>query len=130
MALENKPTTPKGPGTILVVDDEETVLTMTRRMLEMKGFKVFVAGDGEEGIEVFKAHVDEIDWVIMDLTMPNMDGDEAFFALRRIREDVRVILSSGFSEEDLNERFDGAGVAGFIQKPYKIEDLMVKLASN
>ncbi|MBE7560041.1 response regulator [bacterium] len=113
----------RGVGLILVVDDEETVRTLARRMLERLGFTVLVASDGQEGVEIFRQHADEVRAVLLDMTMPHMDGEEAFRELRRIRPDVRVVLSSGYNEQDATNRFAGKGLAGFIQKPYCLEDL-------
>ena len=68
----------------------------------------------------FSAHADEITCVILDLTMPKMDGAEAFIELNRLRPDIPVILSSGYDKTEATRRFTGKGAAGFIQKPYKI----------
>ena len=76
---------------------------------------------------VFEKHSNEIVCVLLDLTMPRMGGDEALDELRRVRRDVPVILSSGYSEEDLVHRFDGRGLSGVIQKPYQYKSLMDKL---
>jgi CheY-like chemotaxis protein len=97
-------------------------------MLERLGFKVLTATHGREGLEVFKANGREIDCVILDLTMPEMAGDEVFRELRRLRKNVRVILSSGFNEQDVTQRFAGKGFAGFIQKPYTVSTLRETLS--
>jgi PAS domain S-box-containing protein len=117
-----------GSGTILLVDDEETVREVAERFLERIGFTVLVAEDGAKALEVFRQHQDKITCVLLDLSMPNIDGEEAFAELRKIRGDVRVVLSSGYSEQELDERFAGEGLAGFIQKPYSIAALREKLA--
>jgi two-component system cell cycle sensor histidine kinase/response regulator CckA len=78
-------------------------------------------------LEVFKTNRGQIDCVILDLTMPEMAGDEVFRELRRLRKGVRVILSSGFNEQDVTQRFAGKGVAGFIQKPYTVKILQETL---
>ncbi len=112
-----------GQGLILVVDDEETVRTLAKRMLERLGFTVLLASDGQEAVEIFRQHAADIQAVLLDMTMPHMDGEEAFRELRRIRSDVCVVLSSGYNEQDATNRFAGKGLAGFIQKPYRLEDL-------
>ena len=117
----------RGSGTILVVDDEETVCTIAKRMLEWMGFDVLMAGDGREALEVFRDHADEIDCILLDLTMPRMDGEQAFRELRRIRSDVRVIMSSGYNEQEVTQRFAGKGLTGFIQKPFQLAGLAEKL---
>ena len=75
------------------------------------------------------AHADEITCVILDLTMPHVDGEECYRELRRIRGDVRVILSSGYNEQEIAQRFAGKGLAGFIQKPYGYDALIAVLGT-
>ena len=116
-----------GSGMVLVVDDEEIVRNLANRMIEQAGFSVLTAHDGEEAIRLYRKHRDEIDCVVLDLTMPKMNGEETFCALREIRPDVRVILSSGYPEAEATERFAGHGLAGFIQKPYRFDTLMAKI---
>jgi PAS domain S-box-containing protein len=118
-----------GGGTVLVVDDEPLVRGVASSMLEMLGFRVLTAANGREGLEIFRAKKDEIACVILDLTMPEMSGDEAFRDLRTQRSDVRVHLASGFNEQDVSQRFVGAGLAGFIQKPYTVAKLREILKS-
>ena len=103
---------------ILVVDDEESVRTFAKRLLERHGFSVVTAKDGREAMEVFQARCDEIVAVVLDLTMPHMGGEETFRELRRLRADVRVILTSGYNEQEVTNRFVGKGLAGFVEKPF------------
>ncbi len=114
-------------STVLVVDDEEIIRSLLRGVLEDAGFEVLVARGGGEAVEIFREHGDEIALVLLDLTMPHMSGEEAFRRLKRIRNDVRVVISSGYSESGVAERFAGLGLAGFIHKPYRSEDLIEKL---
>jgi len=107
-----------------VVDDEEPVRDVAKRLLERECVKVLTADNGEQAIEVFRQHADEIAVVLMDLTMPGMDGEQAFHAIRAIRSDAAVILSSGFSEDTAAERLYRDGLCGFIQKPYKRHTLL------
>ncbi len=118
----------RGTGTVLVVDDEPVVREVAQGMLERAGLKVLTAEDGREALVVFGNHADEIDCVILDLTMPHLDGEETFRELRRIRPDVAVILASGYNQQDVTQRFTGKGLAGFLQKPFRLETLteMVK----
>ena len=109
----------RGSGTVLIVDDEKPVRTVGRRMLERMGFNVLVAIDGREAVEIYRTNAERIDCVLLDLTMPEMDGEEAFREIRRIRKDALVILASGYSEEDVLCRFRGEGLAGFLHKPYR-----------
>ena len=108
----------RGHGLVLVVDDEEMIRDTARMILEAVGFEVLLAADGREAVEVFRERGHEIRVVLLDMTMPHMGGEEAFSELRRIRDDVRVILSSGYNEQEATNRFAGKGLAGFIQKPY------------
>ena len=118
-----------GVGTILIVDDEETVRMVGQQMLEQAGFTVITAEDGSVGVETFVAHHGEICCVILDLTMPNMDGEETFRELRRIKPDVRVLMSSGYSEQEISSRFAGQRLMGFIHKPYRSSELYAKVRS-
>jgi CheY-like chemotaxis protein len=115
---------PAGGGTVLVVDDDPSVRQVASQMLEMAGYEVLLAGDGGEAVACFAARPEAIDLVLLDMTMPNMDGSEAFQELRKLRPDVRVILSSGYNEQDATNRFAGKGLAGFIQKPYRAAKLL------
>lgn len=117
----------RGSGTVLVVDDEETIRETARMILEDFGFRVLVAGDGEEGVAIFREHAAEIAAVLLDMTMPKMSGDAAFEKIREIRSDVPVVISSGYSEHEINPRFAGRRVSGFIQKPYGPDVLKRKM---
>jgi signal transduction histidine kinase/CheY-like chemotaxis protein len=119
----------QGDGTILVVDDEEDVRDLVQTVLERAGYHVLTACDGIEGLDVFRAHCHLISAVLLDLSMPNMNGEETFKGLHRIRPDVPVILSSGFSESDIDGRFADKHPAGFIQKPYRPQTLLQVVAS-
>jgi PAS domain S-box-containing protein len=119
----------RGAGRILVIDDEETVRVLTRQLLELTGFTVMTAMDGREGVDLFAAENGEFDLVLLDLTMPHLGGEEAFREMRRIDPQVRVLLTSGYSEHDVINLFAGKGLAGFIQKPFKSSDLIAKVRS-
>ncbi|MDS4068742.1 MAG: ATP-binding protein [Candidatus Competibacter sp.] len=121
---EVKPVDWKGTGTILLVDDEESVRTLGSRMLERIGFKVLTAVDGREALEIYRSGHDEIALVLLDLTMPDLDGEETFRELRRIDPKVRVVMSSGYTESEITPRFAGKRLTGFLQKPYTITALM------
>jgi PAS domain S-box-containing protein len=121
----------QGHGTILIVDDEETVRTLAGNMLTHLGFQILQASNGEEALERFRtaeAGGQPVTCVILDLTMPRMDGEESFRELQKIRKDVCVLLSSGYPEETLSARFSNTGLAGFLQKPYRLASLQRKLA--
>jgi signal transduction histidine kinase/CheY-like chemotaxis protein len=112
-----------GYGTILVVDDEEIVRRIARNTLESWGYRVLLAANGQLAVDLFAKAPDEISLVLLDLTMPVMNGEQTFYRLQRIRPDVKVILTSGYDEADAMAQFNGAGLAGFIQKPYTATQL-------
>jgi len=118
----------QGEGTVLIVDDEETICAMGRQMVERMGFTALTAADGLEAVEVFREHRKEIVCVLLDLTMPRMDGEETFRELRRIQPEVQVILCSGYNSQAATQSFTGKGLAGFIQKPYRMALLKKTLA--
>jgi len=113
----------KGSGTVLVVDDEDSIRTLATAMLTKLGFAVVSAADGQEALELFRQDPAKFTLVLLDLTMPHLDGPETFAALRRIRADVKVILSSGYDEQTAISTFAGKGLAGFLKKPYHYEEL-------
>jgi two-component system, cell cycle sensor histidine kinase and response regulator CckA len=119
----------RGTGAILVVDDDETVRLVARHMLERSGFTVLTARDGAEGVAAFSARRHDIALVLLDLTMPSLNGEEALHAMRQLKPDVRVVLMSGYSSHELAARFGAERLAGFIQKPFRVEELEACLTS-
>jgi len=117
----------RGDGTVLVVDDDETVRTVSAMILEEYGFKVLSAADGKEGLNVYKQQKDNIVLVLLDMTMPRMGGEETFREMRMIGPDVKVVLTSGYNEQDATSHFIGKSLAGFIQKPYRPDELIFKV---
>ncbi|MDQ7003992.1 MAG: response regulator [Ghiorsea sp.] len=120
---------PHWHGCVLVVDDEETIREVASSMLKDMGLKSLTAADGIEGIEVFQQQHQNISVVLLDMTMPRMGGEDAFTEFCRIDPNVKVILSSGYNEQDATNRFAGKGLAGFLQKPYTPQHLSEKLAN-
>ena len=114
----------KGTGTVLVIDDEPAVLAVAGQVLELSGFKVLTASRGRAGIELFRENAEEVRVVLLDLTMPDLSGEEVFRSIRTIRPAVKVILSSGYNEQETISLFRGKGLAGFLQKPYQTSQLM------
>ena len=112
-----------GSGTILLVDDDERIRMIGRSMLERLGYTPILAADGREATAIYRQRHADILGVILDLTMPHMDGAETFRELHLINPEVRVVMSSGYDEQAVAQRFVGQGLAGFIQKPYRIAAL-------
>jgi CheY-like chemotaxis protein len=108
---------------VLLVEDEEAVRESTRAMLEASGFSVLIAADGREAVQIFRQSSEQISLILLDMTMPYLDGEETFRELRNIRSDVRALLTSGYSQQIATNRFAGKGLAGFIQKPYSFTEL-------
>jgi len=98
-----------------------------KKMLERLGLEVIVAADGRQALALFRAHPTPVRCVILDLTMPQMDGEETFRELRRLDHGVRVVIASGYNEQEVEGRFVGQGLAGFIQKPFQLTTLRAKL---
>lgn len=117
----------KGTGTALVVDDEELVREVAVKILERQGFEVLKASDGPEALEIFERRRDDIRLVLLDLTMPQMDGETVFREIRRHDTDVRVLLMSGYREKSATQGLEGEGLAGFLHKPFRPNELVRKV---
>ncbi len=118
------------PGTwsrqILVIDDAPGVRTLARNALTLSGFNVEVAGDGEQGLEIFSRDPERFDLVILDLTMPKMSGQEVLFHALKIRPETRFILTSGFELDEVRQTIENsphAGNVSYLAKPFRIDDL-------
>ena len=116
-------------GTVLVVDDEETVRNVARRILVANGFSVRLAGGGVEAMKVVRDDPGAIDAVLLDMTMPDMSGVVTLQELLRIKPGLRIVLSSGYAQEDAAPLVDAPGATGFIQKPYRPADLVATIRS-
>jgi PAS domain S-box-containing protein len=114
-------------GRVLLVDDEDLILQTIGSALQSLGLEVITASDGLEALEQFNRARPELDLVLMDLTMPRMDGREAFQAMHDLDPSIPVLLSSGFTEQDSLHLLSGVDPAGFIQKPYQIKELRLLL---
>jgi PAS domain S-box-containing protein len=114
----------RGYGTVLVVDDEESVRDLVKFVLEQAGFAVLTAADGRTGVEAFERAGRDVDVVLLDLTMPRLSGLESLEELRRLRPGLPVVLMSGYSEQDLRTRCGGLEPTAFLQKPFYAEHLL------
>lgn len=115
---------------ILIVDDEQFVKLLAQRVLTDEGYRVVTAKDGFEALDIYKKLHKEIALILLDFTMPVMDGSEVFSELRMINPQVPVVLSSGFTEQDKLKWMLGKGLRGFIPKPYTKQKLLVQIRST
>jgi PAS domain S-box-containing protein len=114
-------------GTVLVIDDDSEVRGLLKRLLEHIGFETIIVDNGAEAIELFRTDAAHIRYVLLDLTMPHMDGETVFRALRQVSLGVPIILMSGYSADDVLARFAGSELSGFLQKPFTLSDLQRQL---
>jgi len=117
----------KGTGMVLLVDDEEVILEVGEALLETMGYRVLIARDGKEAIEVYRKNKDDIDIVLLDMVIPNMGGSEAYDRMKEINPKVKVLLSSGYSINGQATEILERGCDGFIQKPFSMKKLSIKI---
>ncbi len=117
----------KGTGTVLLVDDEEVILKVGEELLETMGYRVLIARDGKEAVEIYRKNKDDIDIVLLDMVMPNMGGSEAYDRMKEINPKVKVLLSSGYSINGQATEILERGCDGFIQKPFSVKKLSRKI---
>ena len=110
-------------GTVLVVEDEDTLRLAVSKMLRRKGFTVIEAANGKTGVDLFRASAPEIDVVLLDLTLPGMSGREVLSELRRIQPNVKVIITSAYSQEQAQTTLGGQQPWLYIRKPYQLNEL-------
>jgi DNA-binding response OmpR family regulator len=115
----------RGSGLVLVVDDEPDILETTADFLQSLGFEVIQAEDGRDAVERFARHLERIRLVLLDYSMPHMDGAECFRRIRELSPSIPVLMTSGFSEGDTARALEG--LAGFLQKPYDFARLRAKM---
>lgn len=113
----------KGSGNVLLVEDEFLIMKIAEEFLKDCGYEVFCAGDGESALEIFKAKYNEISLVVMDMAMPVMSGFVAFSEMRKISPSVRVLIVSGCKQDSRVNEVLSSGGAGFVEKPYTMEEL-------
>jgi CheY-like chemotaxis protein len=121
------PKTQPKQATVLVVDDEYNIRSMMKEIMEMSGLKVFTAGNGQDGVEIYKRNRKDIDLIIMDMVMPVMDGREAFKQIRKLNPDQKIFIISGYSQrEDMEDLLDN-GAVGFMRKPFQVREIVDKI---
>ena len=113
----------KGSATVLVIDDEEDVRTITGGILSKLGYAVVTCKDGADGTEYYKNHFAEIDVIIVDMLMPRMSGYDCIKYLKRTNPEAKILISSGYSLVSDTQKIIAKGIAGFIQKPFEVEEL-------
>jgi CheY-like chemotaxis protein len=116
-----------GTETVLVVDDEAMIIDISVRLLKKMGYEVLTAHDGKEAIEIYKQNAHRVAIVILDLIMPGMGGGEVYDRLKAVDANVKVLLSSGYSINGQAAEILNRGCDGFIQKPFNLNELSVKL---
>jgi len=117
----------RGSGSVLVVDDEEPVRVTAAQMIIFFGFEACEAESGQRALELLRDGERRFDLVLLDLTMPGMDGFATFNAIRELRPDQPIVVFSGYSEQDAKQRFAGKNLNGFLQKPFSVDTLCVVL---
>jgi CheY-like chemotaxis protein len=105
-------------GRVLVIEDDPSVQALAARMLRHCGYDVLTADDGYAGVAAFRARPDAIDCVLLDMSMPQMDGAQTLHEIRRVRPDARVVLMSGYDEQEVAAQFAGQTLDGVLQKPF------------
>ena len=117
----------RGSETILLVDDERAIINPTKLVLEHLGYRVHAAYSGNEALDIYRGGKETIDLVILDMIMPGMGGAETFYKLRNMDPEVKVVLSSGYSIGKDAIAIMNSGGKAFIQKPFKFDQLSIKL---
>ena len=113
--------------TVLLVDDEEIVIGVGRQMLEKLGFLVLTANNGKEALDVYKNNQNDIDFVVLDMIMPDMGAADTYDGLRSINPAIKVLLSSGYGADQQTNELLRRGCCGFIQKPFNMQSLSEKI---
>ncbi len=124
--MKEKKVTKRQP-TVLVVDDEYNIRSMMREIMEMHGLKVYTAGNGRDGVDVYLRYRDEIDLVVLDMVMPVLDGRAAFEEIRKIDAEQKIFIISGYSQREDLEEMLRKGAVGFLRKPFQVKEIVTKV---
>ena len=111
---------PHGTETILIVDDQETIWDFLIEALQMLGYSVLLAENGLDAIEIYSANPGAVDLVLMDMIMPKVGGSQAFTRIREIDPEAKILLSSGFVNEEDIQHLLKQGACGFLSKPHRL----------
>ena len=112
---------------ILLVDDEAIIINVDRKLLKQLGYKVLIAKNGAAALKIFNARHQSIDLVLLDIIMPDLGGDEVYTEMKRLKPDVKVLVSSGYSIDWQARKMLEEGCSGFIQKPFKMKQLALQI---
>jgi CheY-like chemotaxis protein len=114
-------------GTILVVEDKQLMLRLLEKVLSQQDFRVLVAADGEQAVELYRSHKSEIDVVLLDIGLPKIGGWEVFLRMKEENPNVRVVVASGYLEPNVKTNMSSAGVKHFVEKPYILDEVVESL---
>ncbi len=121
---------PRGSETILIVDDHETIWDFLIEALQTLGYSVLLAENGEDAVSIFRDNPGEVDLVLLDMIMPKLGGHQAFYQIRGLNPDAKILLSSGFvSEEEVHDLLQ-QGACGFLPKPHRLGDVARAIRST
>jgi PAS domain S-box-containing protein len=126
---QEKEEIPKGEGHILLVDDDEVMRIVSRHSLELAGFKVDEAEDGFDALQSFKANTNKYKAIVLDIIMPKMNGYETYFELKKIREDIPVVIATAFKRDSLVQELLRKGASGVVQKPFKKKEIIAAVVN-
>jgi CheY-like chemotaxis protein len=116
--------------TLLMVDDEPSVLKIVSRILAKDGYEVLQAGSGEAAVEIMEQHGARVQLAVIDMSMPGMDGAQTTVKLQAIKPGLKVLVASGLCDEETMARFPANSVSGYLQKPYQREALCLMIAET
>jgi CheY-like chemotaxis protein len=117
-----------GSGSVFFIDDEEDMREMVQKVLKHYGYRVRLASNGQEALHIFEKNHQDIDLVFMDMTMPRLNGLETFKIMRRIDPSMPIIMTSGYSEVNLAEKWPELGMNGFLRKPCDLKTLLLTVS--
>jgi two-component system, cell cycle sensor histidine kinase and response regulator CckA len=120
----------KRTPTVLIVEDEESMLYVLEKMLVNRGYKVLKASDGELAVGIYQRHKESIDVVFLDVGLPKLSGQDVLFKIRQEKQAAKVVVTSGYFEEEFKSEFEQAGIKHFLQKPYTLDQVIRTLQSE
>jgi len=116
--------------TVLIVEDEESMLYLLGKMLVNRGYKVLKASDGELAVRIYQRHKESIDVVFLDMGLPKLSGRDVLFKIKQEKQGAKVVVASGYFEEEFKSDFEQAGIKHFLQKPYMLDHVVQTLQSE